>query len=55
MKHEVKEMLDKLQSSFNALVIRVMEHEAYTALIDDDHEFEEERHLWMYVRRTFWK
>ena len=38
-KHEVREMLDKLQNSFNELVIK---HEAYTALIDDDHEFEEE-------------
>ena len=37
-KHEVREMLDKLQNSFNELVIK---HEAYTALIDDDHEFEE--------------
>ena len=32
-------MLDKPQNSFNELVIK---HEAYTALIDDDHEFEEE-------------
>ena len=38
-KHEVREMLDKLQNSFNELVIK---HEAYMALIDDDHEFEEE-------------
>ena len=38
-KHEVREMLDKLQNSFNELVIK---HEAYTALVDDDHEFEEE-------------
>ena len=37
-KHEVREMLDKLQNSFKELV---MKHEAYTALIDDDHEFEE--------------
>ena len=32
-------MLDKLQANFNELVTK---HEAYTALIDDDHEFEEE-------------
>ena len=32
-------MLDKLQTNFNELV---MKHEAYTALIEDDHEFEEE-------------
>lgn len=38
-KQEVREMLDKLQANFNELV---MKHEAYTALIDDDHEFEEE-------------
>ena len=38
-KHEVREVLDKLQNSFKELV---MKHEAYTALIDDDHEFEEE-------------
>ena len=40
-KHEVREMLDydKLQNSFNELVIK---HKAYTALIDGDHEFEEE-------------
>lgn len=38
-KHEVREMLDKLQNSFKELV---MKHEAYTVLIDDDHEFEEE-------------
>ena len=36
---EVREMLDKLQNSFKELV---MKHEAYTALIDDGHEFEEE-------------
>ena len=38
-KHEVREMLDKLQTNFNELV---MKHETYTSLIDDDHEFEEE-------------
>ena len=32
-------MLDKLQANFNEVVTK---HEAYTALIDDDHEFEEE-------------
>ena len=38
-KQEVRKMLDKLQANFSELV---MKHEAYTALIDDDHEFEEE-------------
>ena len=38
-KHEVRGMLNKLQNNLNELV---MKHKAYTALIDDDHEFEKE-------------
>ena len=41
-KHEVREILDKLQNDFSELVIK---HEAYTALVDDDHEFEEEERM----------
>jgi len=39
-KHEVREMLDKLQSNFNELE---MKHEAHTELIDNDHKFEDEQ------------
>ena len=39
LKHEVREMLDKLRTNCNELVLK---HEAFTARKDDDDEFEEE-------------
>ena len=38
-REEVREMLNKLQANFDELVLK---HEAYTTLIDEDPEFEEE-------------